>query len=195
MLDVSGGPSATASRSSGSGNPSDLSNDQMVQLLEEMLYTSENEEQNNGNGIVDDSLFEDDDDENVEGQGESVITTDMGGVGSDEINDEAGGVMFEYLKSLIEKIKKEIIEAGQPLCYKNGTFWHRRRDAVFALEASRMTSSGINPRELYFRDVFVWLLGLPTRLPGEPEVLYCPTCQKERRQRHHLIRKGFVIII
>ena len=183
--------------------PSFFSKEQIARLREEMSYIMENE----GNGdseeeenIVDDALFEEEDredgDEIADVQTESVVTTDMGSIGADEMTGagaDAGGVLFEYLKSLIDNIKKDITGIGQPAIYRNGSFWHRPRDPIFALEASRMTSSGINPRELYHRDVFVWLLGLPTRLPGEPDILHCPTCKSGRGQHHQLSRKGLLI--
>ena len=139
-----------------------------------------------GENTVEESMFEG---EEEDIQGDMEITLDMGGVGKDEIC-ETGGVTFDYLKALIDKLKKEIETYNRPKIYQNGSFWHHPRDPIFALEASRITSSGNNPRELYHRDVFVWPLGLHARLPGEPEHLYCPNCQANNRHSHKLKRAG-----
>jgi hypothetical protein len=172
-----------------------MSEEQIARLHGDILYILQNEGQDTGDqeNIVDDSLFGDGDDETVEVPDDSVPTADVDESETSGTGTETGGVLFEYLKSLIEKIKKDIVNFSQPECYRNGTFWHHPHDAIFALEASRLTPSGINPRELYHRDVFIWLLGLPTRLPGEPEMLHCPTCQRERGKHTHLIRKGLLI--
>ncbi|KAJ6511241.1 hypothetical protein DFH09DRAFT_1100465 [Mycena vulgaris] len=92
-----------------------------------------------------------------------------------------GNMSEGFLQSLVEKLKSEIKGChGRPDTCENGTFWHRVRDPVFALEAARLTAMdtteeasedkpprGMNPRELYQRDVFIWLPGLPKKLPGE----------------------------
>ena len=156
----------------------------MARLKEDMANSMEGNFEGAEN-IIEESMF-DEEDSDIQ---ESVhVTSDMGGVGEDEICGEEAGVTYEFLKSLIEKLKIEIKSHGQPESYRNGSFWYRPRDPVFALEASRM-ASGINSRELYHCDVFVWLLGLPTRLPGEPEQLHCPHCQNEGRY-HTLKRVG-----
>jgi hypothetical protein len=54
-----------------------------------------------------------------------------------------------------------------------------------------MTDAGMNPQDLYHQDVFVWLLGLPIWLPGEPDVLQCPHCKSECGQYCPLSRKGY----
>ncbi|KAJ7153309.1 hypothetical protein C8R46DRAFT_1357190 [Mycena filopes] len=75
----------------------------------------------------------------------------------------------------------------EDFAYAYGTFWQLARDPIFALEAARKGRAGVNPRELYFLDVFLWLPGLKTRLPGEPEFLRClqPSCLGR------LTRKGY----
>ena len=140
-----------------------------------------------GENTVGESMFEVGEDI----QGDVETTLDMGGVGKDGIC-ETGGVTFDYLKALVDKLKKEIEIYNQPKIYQNGTFWHCPCDPVFALEASRIMSSGINPRELYHHDVFVWLLGLHTKLPGKPEHLHCPNCQVNNRNSHKLKQSGML---
>jgi hypothetical protein len=179
---------------SATGDISSMSEEQIARLHGEILYILQNEGQDTGDqeNIVDDSLFGDGDDETVEVPDDSVPTVDVDESETSGTGTETGGVLFEYLKSLIEKIKKDIVNFSQPECYRNGTFWHRPHDAIFALEASRMSSSGINPQELYHRDVFIWLLGLPKPLPGEPEKLHCPTCLRKHGKQHYLMRKGWL---
>jgi hypothetical protein len=162
----------------------------MARLRTDMAYVQE-DSANMGFGeenTVEESMFEVEEDI----LGDMETTLDMGGVGKDEIC-ETGGVTFDYLKALIDKLKKEIETYNRPKIYQNGSFWHYPRDPVFALEASRITSSGINPRELYHRDVFVWLLGLQAKLPGEPEHIYCPNCQANK-YCHKLKRTGVLHI-
>jgi hypothetical protein len=131
------------------GDSTFLSDEQMTRLQEEISYVMENEGSVHVDGqrnVVDDALFGEEEDRDIEMN--STATADMGGVGGDEIcgtSAEAGGVLFEYLKSLIEKIKKEIAEKKQPFVYQSGSFWHRPRDPIFALEALWITSTGINP--------------------------------------------------
>lgn len=115
--------------------------------------------------IVEDNLFAADDDNEAEDAGDSHEDTDS----------LRAGVSVEYLTNLKDRMKSEIDVHGCPEIYLNGTFWFQPRDAVFALEAARLSPSGISPRELYHREVFVWLPGLPIRLPGEPATLFCPT--------------------
>ena len=188
-------PPSLPSMSAAIRDMSSLSEEQITRLHDDILYVLQNEGQSGVDeqeNIVDDSLFENDEGESAEVQ-DGAVPTATGDVEMCGAGVETGGVTFEYLKSLIEKIKTEIADFKQPACYRNGTFWHRLRDAVFALEASWLTPSGINPRELYHRDVFIWLLGLPTRLPGEPEVLHCPACLKKDGKHNYLIRKGLLI--
>jgi hypothetical protein len=125
--------------------------------------------------IVEDSLF---------GADGDTETEDMVSLRS--------GVSVEYLTDLKDRMKSEIDAQGSPQIYLNGNFWFRPRDAVFTLEAARLSVSGISPRELYYRDVFVWLLGLPIRLLGEPATLICPTsgCSGKLHHKsefHHIV--------
>lgn len=88
---------------------------------------------------------------------------------------EPGSISEEFLQTLVKSLKSEITASsvGLPRAYETGTFWHRARDPIFALNAARTSISGMNPRELYFLDVFLWLPCLKTGLPGEPESLHC----------------------
>jgi hypothetical protein len=115
--------------------------------------------------IVEDSLFGAEDD----------VEPDEIRDGFEEMDTLQAGVSVEYLTDLKDCLKLEIAKYGRPKIYQDGSFWYRPRDAVFALEAARQSASGISPRELYYRDVFVWLPGLRVSLPGEPNTLSCPT--------------------
>ncbi|KAK7015367.1 hypothetical protein R3P38DRAFT_3570813 [Favolaschia claudopus] len=102
---------------------------------------------------------------------------------------ERGGICEGFLQTIVTNLQAEIKnnKSGRPSVYDQGTFWYRARDPVFALEATRLSEGGMNPRELYMLDTFLWLPGLKTKLPGEPHVLTCP-------QPHclgRLTRKGY----
>ena len=121
--------------------------------------------------LVEESLFD----------GISDLADDMAAAEAEtEQDDTAVGVHGLYLRHELEKIKKEIEQGGQPHCYKNGTFWLRPRDALFALNTS--WSEGVNATELYHLPIFVWL---PDMLPDAPNKLTCPGCG-----HHHLTRHG-----
>ncbi|KAJ7594711.1 hypothetical protein C8J56DRAFT_446650 [Mycena floridula] len=91
------------------------------------------------------------------------------------------GAHQEYLEAVLEKIKNQIKLHSQPDCYRDGTFWIRPRDPVFALNASRKGEHGLSPVELYHLPVFVWF---PDMLPDAPDSLVC-SCG------HKLIRNGY----
>jgi hypothetical protein len=93
----------------------------------DILYILQNEGQDGDKqeNIVDDSLFVDGDDVIAEVQNDSVPSADGDEDETSRMGAETEGVLFEYLKSLIEKIKKDIADFRQPECYRNGTFWHR----------------------------------------------------------------------
>jgi hypothetical protein len=94
------------------------------------------------------------------------------------------GVLWNYLSVLVKKLQVEVESKNQPEVYRNGSFWIRPQDPIFALETARKSGSGINPRVLYHPNVFIWILGLKVKLPGEPDYLKCPKCTS------HLQRRG-----
>lgn len=103
----------------------------------------------------------------------------------------SGNISEQFLLTVVARLKREITEHKRPRIYSEGTFWIRPRDPAFALEASRFGTDReqcINPRELYYLEIFVWLPGLPSGLPGEPDQLLCPKCQGK------LIRAGELFI-
>jgi len=120
------------------------------------------------------------------GRSENIVKDSLFGAKDDAAPDEIrdsleetdtlqAGVSVEYLTDLKDCLKSEIEKYGCPKTYQDGSFWYRPCDPVFTLEAARQSASGISPRELYYRDIFVWLPGLYVPLPGEPNTLLCPT--------------------
>ncbi|KAK6993005.1 hypothetical protein R3P38DRAFT_3372035 [Favolaschia claudopus] len=87
---------------------------------------------------------------------------------------EKGSICEGFLQTLVTQLRHEINRFGRPTAYEHGSFWQRSRDPIFALDAARKSDGGMNPRELYMLDTFLWLPGLKTRLPGEPDILVCP---------------------
>ncbi|KAJ7572428.1 hypothetical protein C8J56DRAFT_759951, partial [Mycena floridula] len=95
------------------------------------------------------------------------------------------GVHQEYLKCTLDKIKSQITRHSQPDCYRDGTFWIRPRDAVFALNAAKVHEDGVNPNELYQLPIFVWF---PDMLPDTPDTFLC-SCG------HYLSRNGMLSLL
>ncbi|KAG6877503.1 hypothetical protein C0992_009828 [Termitomyces sp. T32_za158] len=126
-----------------------------------------------GDAEVEESLFD-----NSESLAESMTHAEA----EAEAESHLQGVHIEYLLGLRDRIKAEIKQFGQPLCYKTGTFWIYPRDTLFALHTSEISALGYSPTELYHLPVFVWL---PAVLPGCPDIFRCTKCG------HHLVRKGF----
>ncbi|KAK7019948.1 hypothetical protein R3P38DRAFT_2536008 [Favolaschia claudopus] len=71
--------------------------------------------------------------------------------------------------ALKARLDSEIKIHKMPLCYTRGHFFDRPAHPVFALHNS-MKGAGLNPRDLYLRDVFIWL---PYLLPGCPKRFLC----------------------
>ncbi|KDQ63988.1 hypothetical protein JAAARDRAFT_201452 [Jaapia argillacea MUCL 33604] len=136
----------------------------------EKLRLLEEEERESREVIIEDEIFESLDDGMIE-EGAGSISEDADGA-------PESGVLFEYLRSLVEKVKTEIHSNSQPVCYKTGTFWIRPWDSVFAVDNSFHSSEKAEPTQLYYPDVFVWLLGLKAQLPGEPQTLRCPASNR-----------------
>ncbi|KAK7005521.1 Werner syndrome ATP-dependent helicase [Favolaschia claudopus] len=100
---------------------------------------------------------------------------------------EKGSMCEGFLQTLVAQLRNEINRFGRPIAYEHGSFWQRAREPIFALDAARMSDGGMNPRELYMLDTFLWLPGLKTKLPGEPDILKCPRVNCTGR----LTRKGY----
>ncbi|KAK7021556.1 hypothetical protein R3P38DRAFT_2533683, partial [Favolaschia claudopus] len=79
--------------------------------------------------------------------------------------------IHKQLLALKARRDDEIKKYKMPLCYIRGDFFDRPPHPVFALHNS-MKGSGLNPSDLYLRDVFIWL---PYLLPGCPTRFIC-TC-------------------
>ncbi|KAK7036962.1 hypothetical protein R3P38DRAFT_2432436, partial [Favolaschia claudopus] len=77
--------------------------------------------------------------------------------------------IHKQLVALKARLDNEIKTHHMPLCYVRGDFFDRPPHPVFALHNS-MKGTGLNPRDLYLRNVFVWL---PYLLPGCPKRFIC----------------------
>ncbi|KAK7007114.1 hypothetical protein R3P38DRAFT_2792992 [Favolaschia claudopus] len=73
--------------------------------------------------------------------------------------------IHKQLVALKARLDSEIKTHHMPLCYVRGDFFDRPPHPVFALHNS-IKGAGLNPKDLYLRDVFVWL---PYLLPGCPK--------------------------
>jgi hypothetical protein len=80
-------------------------------------------------------------------------------------------VLGKQLLDVRDRLADEIKAHGKPLCYLRGDFYDRPVHPVFALHRSKI-GVGLDPKELYQREIFVWL---PHLLPGCPEKFKC-TC-------------------
>ncbi|KAJ7195718.1 hypothetical protein B0H12DRAFT_1169101 [Mycena haematopus] len=75
----------------------------------------------------------------------------------------------QWLKTTLDQIVKDTNgRLKMPRCYKDGHFWVRPIDPVFALKHAAV--SGFSPRSLYLHPIFVWL---PHFLPGRPDFFKC----------------------
>ncbi|KDQ61640.1 hypothetical protein JAAARDRAFT_45211 [Jaapia argillacea MUCL 33604] len=127
----------------------------------------ENEKaEESGEVVIEDKTFESLDD--------GVIEEGAGSISEDTDGAPESGVLFEYLRSLVEKVKTKIHSNSQPDCYEIGTFWICPWDSVFAVDNSVHSSKKAEPTQLYHLDVFVWLLGLKAWLPGKLQTLCYP---------------------
>ncbi|KAF8188817.1 hypothetical protein K438DRAFT_1764076 [Mycena galopus ATCC 62051] len=71
----------------------------------------------------------------------------------------------QWLKATLDQIINDtVVRRKLPHCYRNGQFWVRPIDPVFALDRAAIT--GFLPTILYLLPIFVWL---PMFLPGHPD--------------------------
>ncbi|KAK7002064.1 hypothetical protein R3P38DRAFT_2356625, partial [Favolaschia claudopus] len=140
---------------------------QWKQLNSELQFIAEHDEHADiaaGDRQIDDSLID-----------EALDYLQPDGNGAESESDAAEtGTDSEIHKQLVAvkaRLDNEIKTHQMPLCYVRGDFFDRPPHPVFALHNS-MKGTGLNPRDLYLRDVFVWL---PYLLPGCPKRFIC-TC-------------------
>ena len=138
-------------------------------------------------GLESENDTEDDDsDDSSSGDNISGNTTSTENPSDSSLSGDSGNISVQFLKTVLASLKAEIETNNKPKIYSDGTFWHRPRDPVFALAMSNQEGN-LNPRELYHLDVFVWILGLKNRLPGEPTQILCPTASCSGK----LVRHGY----
>ncbi|EDQ99222.1 uncharacterized protein LACBIDRAFT_335234 [Laccaria bicolor S238N-H82] len=131
-------------------------------------------------------IEDDDSDDSSSGDNISGNTTSKENASDSSLSGDSGNISIQFLKTVLANLKAEIETINKPKIYSDGTFWHRPRDPVFALAMSNQEGN-LNPRELYHLDVFVWILGLKNRLPGEPTQILCPTALCSGK----LVRHGY----
>ncbi|KAK6985101.1 hypothetical protein R3P38DRAFT_3450499 [Favolaschia claudopus] len=137
------------------------------QLNSEFEFITENDEHADitaGDCNIDESLIN---------EALDHIRSDAGGaeagIGADET--VVDSEIQKQLVKLKARLDREIKVHNMPLCYVQGSFYDRPPHPVFALH-NGMKGDGLDPRDLYLRDVFIWL---PYLLPGSPERFIC-TC-------------------
>ncbi|KAJ7889508.1 hypothetical protein B0H14DRAFT_3126972 [Mycena olivaceomarginata] len=156
---------------------SHISPAEFAQVNQELNYVDENDEHADiasGDRIINDSLVD------------AVLETTETNSATAETEtgaSEAGidSVLQKQFAILKDRLSKEIKKYGSPLCYRRGDFYDRPMHAIFALHRSMGSNHGLDPSELYARDVFIWI---PNLLPGAPDRFKC-TCGKP------LSRNGF----
>jgi hypothetical protein len=133
---------------------------EFVCLSEELAFVQDHDEHADiasGNVITDESVVTD-----IVGLPDEEVLTEED-VGSDETS-----VVSQFLKSILNQVKKEIEIHRQPLCYRNGDFFIRPKHPTFMLHDAAI--HGLKPDHLCHRRVFIWL---PSCLPGAPDSFKC----------------------
>ncbi|KAJ7214348.1 hypothetical protein GGX14DRAFT_563165 [Mycena pura] len=75
----------------------------------------------------------------------------------------------QWLRTTLEKLKKDITDDKPPRIYRDGQLWIYPRDPIFALQCAA-TEEIYCPDALYQLPIFVWL---PDYLPGHPDRFIC----------------------
>ncbi|KAJ7846209.1 hypothetical protein B0H14DRAFT_3681514 [Mycena olivaceomarginata] len=156
---------------------SHISPAEFAQVNQELNYVDENDEHADiasGDRIINDSLVD-----AVLETTETNSATAEAETGASEAGIDS--VLQKQFAILKDRLSKEIKKYGSPLCYRQGDFYDRPMHAIFALHRSMGSNHGLDPSELYARDVFIWI---PNLLPGAPDRFKC-TCGKP------LSRNGF----
>ncbi|KAJ7747954.1 hypothetical protein DFH07DRAFT_775902 [Mycena maculata] len=151
-------------------DPLQISLDDFTQLNEQLKFITENDEHADiaaaSDRIIDDSLIED-----ISDSAESTAEAAEAETQSSQPKEHS--VIHKYLKGVVTRLQQEEVANGKSLCYTRGDFFDRPPHPIFALESSKDTT-GLDPDELCFPMVFVWL---PHLLPGHPDRFKC-TCGK-----------------
>ncbi|KAJ7772000.1 hypothetical protein DFH07DRAFT_937710 [Mycena maculata] len=151
-------------------NQPDVSVAEFSQITEQLEYIDENDEHADiasGDRVINDSLIND-----VLDTTETNVATAEAETRSSEAKKDS--VLQKQFTSLRDRLSTEIKQYGSPLCYRRGDFYDRAPHPVFALHRGTGSQGGLDPTELYARDVFIWI---PNLLPGAPNRFKC-TCGK-----------------
>ncbi|KAJ7819831.1 hypothetical protein B0H14DRAFT_3736678 [Mycena olivaceomarginata] len=147
----------------------DISPDEFARLSEQFEFIEEHNEHADiaaGDQLIDESLGD-----NIPDSAESNAAAAEAETQSSE--PAPSSVIHKQLTAIQERLLGEETTHGKPLCYLHGDFFNRPPHPVFALQKTQ-NMTGLDPRHLYLRKVFVWLLYL---LPGCPDRFKC-TCGK-----------------
>ncbi|KAJ7789775.1 hypothetical protein B0H14DRAFT_2626846 [Mycena olivaceomarginata] len=113
--------------------------------------------------VFDESLGDED------GEGDDSENAELVQKETEEAEPKSLSENHQWLKTTLAQIVKDTNgRLKMPRCYKDGQFWVRPRDPVFALK--RAAVHGFSPASLYLLPIFVWL---PHFLPGRPDSFKC----------------------
>lgn len=156
-------------------DPSQIAPEDFQQLNQDIEYIEDHDEHADiaaGDKIIDESLG---DEESQSPDADAKAAEAETRASEPTVN----SVLHSYLLAVHKRLRQEESQHGKPQCYLRGDFFDRPPHPVFALERSKDTV-GLDPTQIYFRKVFVWL---PYLLPGHPTTFKC-TCSK------HLVKNG-----
>lgn len=143
-----------------------MSKSDFENLIRELDELDENDPDGDiasGDRIIEDGLFDGGDEDNAEADASTASAE------TKAAEPKPQSILRQWLASVKDTVMKEIIAHDMPLCYLNGDFWIRPRHPAFALRHAATVK--YSPRELYHRDVFLWL---PMHL--SPETTFYCTC-------------------
>ncbi|KAJ7734018.1 hypothetical protein DFH07DRAFT_944774 [Mycena maculata] len=146
-------------------DPLQISLNAFSELNDQLNYIQDHDEHADiasGDQIIDESLVDDVTD-NAESNAQVAEAETRS---SQPIKDS---IIHKQLVALQQRLMREETQHGAPDCYHRGDFYDRPPHPVFALRDSK-TTTGLDPSQLYLRDVFIWL---PHLLPGCPDRLKC----------------------
>jgi hypothetical protein len=104
-----------------------------------------------------------------EGEEDDSVNAEVAQKETEEAEPKVLSENHQWLKTTLAQIVKDTTgRLKMPRCYKDGHFWVRPVDPVFALK--RAAVSGFAPTGLYLLPIFVWL---PHFLPGRPDSFKC----------------------
>ena len=124
--------------------PSTLSNHALTQLNAELAFIEENNEHGDiaaGFTQIDDSLVDEFNHDS------DIDTTTTAQLEAETPEPTVDSLIHQFLSAAKHQIVKEIEKYGQPLCYKQGSFFEYAIHPVFALKQDVVT--GFTPNWLY----------------------------------------------